>query len=76
MVSKIQSGRVLDFDHYLARAQTPEAKRKVADAFLPMIAYVHGNWSFDRLFLILAAAATVILAVTALLPKQMPTAQG
>ena len=43
---------------------------------LPMIAFVHSNWGFDSLFLILAVAAAVIFGVVMLLPKQMPTAEG
>jgi MFS family permease len=43
---------------------------------LPMTAFVHSNWGFDRLFLILAGAATVILALVTLLPKQLPTVDG
>lgn len=43
---------------------------------LPMIAFVHSNWGFDALFLILAVAAAIIFAVVTLLPRQMPTAEG
>ncbi len=72
MIGKMASGA------YRARAYAIRyvVSFTVLASSLPMIAYVHGNWGFDRLFLILAAAATVILAVTALLPKQMPTAEG
>ena len=40
---------------------------------LPLIGVVHDRWGFDTLFLILAAAAAVILAAVACLPRQLPT---
>lgn len=48
----------------------------VLAASLPMIAYAHRNWGFDSLFLILAAAALVILVAVFTLPKKLPTAPG
>ena len=48
----------------------------VLAASLPMIAFVHSNWGFDALFLILAAAALVILVAVFTLPKKLPTAPG
>ena len=48
----------------------------VLAASLPMIAFVHSNWGFDSLFLILAAAALVILIAVFTLPKKLPTAPG
>jgi MFS family permease len=43
-------------------------------AALPLIAFIHRNWGFDRLFVVLALAALVILIATALLPKTLPSA--
>ena len=40
---------------------------------LPLIAFVYDTWGFDTLFLILAAAALVILAAVAALPRRLPT---
>ncbi len=45
----------------------------VLAASLPMIAFVYKNWGFDTLFIILAAAALVILAAVSALPKTLPT---
>ena len=45
----------------------------VLAATLPLIAFVYKNWGFDTLFYILATAAVVILAVVAVLPKELPT---
>ncbi len=42
---------------------------------LPLIAFVYDNWGFDVLFRILAAAALVILAAVAILPRRLPTPQ-
>lgn len=39
---------------------------------LPLIAWVHLNWGFDRLFQILALCAGVILIAATLLPRQLP----
>ena len=36
---------------------------------VPLIGWVHGSWGFDRLFLILSLAATLIFAATLLLPR-------
>lgn len=40
---------------------------------LPLIAFVYEFWGFDMLFYILAAAALVILAAVAALPRTLPT---
>jgi MFS family permease len=40
---------------------------------LPLIAFVHQNWGFDTLFLILAGAAAVILIAVTALPRQLPS---
>ncbi len=40
---------------------------------LPLIGYVHLNWGFDVLFLILAASAAVILTAVFFLPQRLPT---
>ena len=48
----------------------------VLAASLPMIAFVHSNWGFDALFLILAAAALVIMVAVFTLPKKLPSAPG
>lgn len=42
-------------------------------ASLPLIAFVYDNWGFDRLFVVLAAAAVVIFAAVFCLPAQLPT---
>lgn len=42
---------------------------------LPLIGVVHTNWGFDALFLILAAAAAVILTAVFFLPRRLPTPQ-
>ncbi|MGI9499137.1 MAG: MFS transporter, partial [Geminicoccaceae bacterium] len=47
----------------------------VLAASLPLIAFVYDNWGFDRLFIILACAALVILAAVAVLPQRLPTAK-
>lgn len=39
---------------------------------LPLIAWVHLNWGFDRLFQILALCAGAILISATLLPRQLP----
>ncbi len=36
---------------------------------VPLISWVHGNWGFERLFLILAAAAVSILLAVLMLPQ-------
>ncbi len=48
----------------------------VLAATLPLIALVYDNWGFDTLFRILAAAALVILAAVACLPRRLPTAEA
>ena len=40
----------------------------VTASAIPLIAWVHGAWGFDRLFLLLAAAAAAIFLAVALLP--------
>lgn len=45
----------------------------VLAASLPFIGFVHASWGFDTLFLILSAAAAVLLAVVALLPRKLPS---
>ena len=47
----------------------------VLAATLPLIAIVHERWGFDTLFLILAAAAAVILTAVFFLPRRLPTPQ-
>ncbi len=39
---------------------------------LPLVAFVYEAWGFDTLFLILAAAALVILTAVAFLPRRLP----
>ena len=41
---------------------------------LPLVALVYETWGFDTLFLILAAAALVILIAVACLPRRLPVA--
>ena len=41
-------------------------------ASIPMIAWVHENWGFDRLFGLLAGVAGLILMAVLMLPKAMP----
>jgi MFS family permease len=43
-------------------------------AALPLIAWIHQRWGFDVLFIVLAAAAGVILAAVFLLPRKLPEA--
>ena len=45
-------------------------------AALPLIAFVYERWGFDTLFYVLAAAATVILALVTFLPRKMPVASA
>ncbi len=42
----------------------------VSASTLPLIAWIHGGWGFDRLFVVLAAAAGAILAAVLLLPRR------
>ena len=48
----------------------------VLAATLPLIGFVYHNWGFDTLFRILAAAALVILAAVAVLPRKLPTPES
>jgi MFS family permease len=41
-------------------------------ASIPMIAWVHANWGFDRLFMLLAVAAMFILLAVLMLPRALP----
>lgn len=41
-------------------------------AAIPMIAWIHGTWGFDRLFMVLTVAAMVIMAAVLLLPRAIP----
>ena len=41
-------------------------------ASIPMIAWIHANWGFDRLFMLLAVAALFILLAVLLLPRKIP----
>lgn len=41
-------------------------------ASIPMIAWIHANWGFDRLFMLLAAAGLCILLLVLMLPRAMP----
>ena len=72
MIGKMASGA--------ARAQIYGVRYVVSftalAATLPLIAFVYNNWGFDTLFLVLAAAAFVILCAVAILPRQLPTAQA
>ena len=43
-------------------------------AALPLISLIYERWGFDMLFYVLAAAATVILALVSCLPRKMPVA--
>jgi MFS family permease len=43
-------------------------------AALPLIAFVHENWGFDTLFVILAGSAAVIFFAVACLPRRLPAA--
>jgi hypothetical protein len=41
---------------------------------LPLVGFVYDNWGFDMLFRVLAAAALLILAAVACLPRRLPAA--
>jgi MFS family permease len=41
-------------------------------ASIPMIAWIHANWGFDRLFMLLAVVALLILFFVFMLPKAIP----
>jgi MFS family permease len=45
-------------------------------AALPLISLVYERWGFDTLFYVLAAAATVILALVSFLPRKLPMASA
>jgi MFS family permease len=45
-------------------------------AALPLISLVYERWGFDTLFYVLAAAATVILALVSCLPRRLPAASA
>lgn len=44
----------------------------VLAAALPLIAWIHQGWGFDRLFQVLAFAAGAILVAVSLLPRRLP----
>ena len=44
----------------------------VLAAALPLIAWIHQGWGFDRLFQVLAVAAGAIFAAVWLLPRRLP----
>ena len=41
-------------------------------ASIPMIAWIHASWGFDRLFILLAVVASFILLAVLMLPKAIP----
>ena len=41
-------------------------------ASIPMIAWIHANWGFDRLFMLLAVVALFILLAALMLPRAIP----
>ena len=41
-------------------------------ASIPMIAWIHASWGFDRLFMLLAVVASFILLAVLMLPKAIP----
>lgn len=45
----------------------------VLAASLPFIGFVHSNWGFDTLFIILSAAAAVLFLAVMMLPRQLPS---
>ena len=40
---------------------------------VPMVAWIYARWSFDMLFVVLAAAGTGILIAVMMLPRQLAT---
>ena len=42
----------------------------VSASTLPLIAWIHGSWGFERLFVVLAVAAGAILAAVLVLPRR------
>jgi MFS family permease len=43
---------------------------------VPLISWVHKNWGFEKLFVILTIAALAIFAATLVLPRSSPVIQG
>ena len=43
---------------------------------VPIIAWIHANWGFERLFLVLAVAAAAILAAVFMLPRYSSVVQS
>lgn len=41
-------------------------------ASIPMIAWIHANWGFDQLFMLLAVAGLCIVLLVLMLPRAMP----
>jgi MFS family permease len=41
---------------------------------LPLVGFIYDRWGFDMLFRVLAAAALLILAAVACLPRRLPAA--
>ncbi|HSG94811.1 MAG TPA: MFS transporter, partial [Afifellaceae bacterium] len=41
---------------------------------VPVIAWVHGGWGFDMLFVILAVAGGLVLSAALMLPRAIPAA--
>ena len=48
----------------------------VLAATLPMISYVHANWGFDVLFVMLSMAAAALFLAVLLLPARLPSPEG
>ena len=48
----------------------------VSASALPLIGWIHADWGFATLFVVLAAAAALILASTFLLPRTGPAIEG
>ena len=44
----------------------------VLAAALPLIAFIHGRWGFDTLFMVLAGAALVTFVLVTRLPRTLP----
>ena len=42
----------------------------VSASTLPLIAWIHGSWGFERLFVVMAVAAVAILAAVLVLPRR------
>jgi hypothetical protein len=43
---------------------------------VPLISWVHQNWGFEKLFVILTIAALAIFTATLVLPRSSPVIQG